>query len=114
MPLNPGALTIAFNPPGRFQVDRLHTIPASSGLSPFNQPGCTKQVTSVKDKVNDTAYAEATDKFITPYNGNTAQVDAEWYITYNSINYRVVGSHRTPDEWGRITHCTFITKQENG
>lgn len=114
MPLNPGALTVTFNPPGRFVVDQYHTIPASSGLSSFSQPGCTKQTATVKDKIDNTAYSEATTKFITPYNSNTDGVEPEWYASYNGKNYRVLGAHRTPDSWGRILHCSFICKEEQG
>ena len=114
MPLNPGALTITFKPPGQFVTDRLHTQPASSGLSSFSQSGSTIQTATVKDKVDDTAYADATDKIYTPYNSNTAGVAAEWYAVYGGVNYRVLGVHRNPDGWGRIQHCRFIVKNESG
>lgn len=115
MPQNPGNLTVTFNPPGRFNEDRLHTQPASSDLSPFSQGGCTVQAATVRDKVDNTAYAEVTDKVITPYNDNTAGVTAEWYLTYNGDpKYRVIGVHGTPDAFGRIDHCTFFCKHEEG
>lgn len=114
MPLNPGALTLTFNPPGAFEVDRLHTVPASQGLSTFSQVGCTIQSATVKDKVDDTAYAEATDKVYTPYNTNTAAVKAEWYVAYSGNNYRILGTQTTPDSQGRISHCRFIVKNEGG
>jgi hypothetical protein len=114
VPLNPGALTITFNPPGRFVEDRLHTKPASSGLSAFSQPGCTLQSATVKDKVDDTAYAEATDKIVTPYNTNTAGVEAEWYAVYGGNSYRILGFRNAPDGWGRFFHCEFIVKNESG
>ena len=114
MPLNPGNQAVTFNPPGNFEVDRLHTQPASTGLSSFTQPGCNLQDISVKDKVDNTAYAEATDKVFTPYNTNIAGVDAEWHMTYNGDDYRVLGVHNTPDALGRIYQGLFILKRETG
>lgn len=114
MPLNPGALTFTFSPPGAFSVDRLHTIPASQGLSPFSQGGCTIQPASEKDRVDNTAYAEATDKVATPYNASTSTVDSEWCVTYSGSRYRVLGTHSVPDGRGRFNHCEFIVKKETG
>lgn len=114
MPLNPGALTLTFNPPNAFVVDRLHTVPASSGLTSFDQPGSTIQTVTVKDKVDNTAYAEATDMAYTHYNANTAAVEAEWYIAYGGSNYRVLGSRNIPDAYGRTYQCQFIVKKETG
>ncbi|RAV17510.1 hypothetical protein DQP57_00355 [Mycobacterium colombiense] len=114
MPQNPGALAITFNPPGDFVVDKYHTVPASEGASPFTQVGCTKQPISVRDKIDNTAYSEATHKIYTPYNTNTAQISAEWTAVYNGISYRVMGIEITPDDWGRIDFCRFICKQQEG
>ena len=115
MPLNPGNSQVTFNPPGQFVVDRLHTVPASSGLTPFPQVGCNIQTATVKDKVDNTAYAEATHKIFTPFNANTAAVDDEWYIVDASgTRYRVIGSHKIPDAWGRVYQCEFISKEEDG
>lgn len=114
MPLNPGVQTLTFNPPGQFTTDRLHTVPASSGLSPFTQVGCTIQSATVKDRVQDTAYAEATDKVYAPYNSNTNSVTAEWYIAHAGKNYRVIGMRQSPDAWGRVFQVDFIVKKEDG
>jgi hypothetical protein len=114
MPLNPGVQTLTFNPPGAFEVDRLHTVPASEGLTTFSQIGCALQDVTVRDKVENTAYAEATDKVFTPYNTNTAAVEAEWYIADGDDNYRVLGVHNTSDAWGRTYQCQFIVKKEAG
>jgi hypothetical protein len=113
VPLNPGALTVTFSPPGRFSVDRLHTVPASSGLSEFSQSGVAVQPITVKDKVDDTTYAEATDRAITLFNTNTATVTAEWYMTLNSANYRVLGTRNVADAWGVTYQCEFILKEED-
>lgn len=112
MPLNPGAQTLTFNPPGRFVVDQYHTVPASSGLSSFNQPGSNVQSVTVKDKVSNTAYAEATHRVLTPYNTNTAGVTAEWYVANGSAKYRVLGIELIADGWGRYYFCEFICKEE--
>jgi NADPH-dependent glutamate synthase beta subunit-like oxidoreductase len=114
MPLNPGSLTLTFNPPDRFAVDQYHSVPASTGLTSFSQPGCAKQTANVKDKVNDTAYAEATDKVFTPFNTNIDGVQAEWEIIDGSTTLRILGAHRTADAYGRIFQCEFICKQESG
>lgn len=115
MPLNPGVLTLTFNPPDDFQVDRLHTVPASTGLSTFTQAGSALQTTTVKDKVADTAYAEATHKAYTPYNTSTAAVDSEWYISIGSDKpYRILGAHMIQDTWGKVYQCEFICKKETG
>lgn len=113
MPLNPGNQTVTFNPPGRFVVDRLHTVPASSGLSPFIQGGSMIQIAGVKDAVDNTAYAEATNKIYTPYNANTSSVCAEWYIAHSGANYRILGCHFEPDAYGRVFQCEFICKEED-
>ena len=113
MPLNPGNQTVTFNPPGRFVVDRLHTAPASSGLSSFSQSGSMIQSASVKDKVDNTAYAEATDKIYTPYNASVGAVSAEWYIAWGSNNYRILGCHFEPDAYGRVFQAQFICKEED-
>lgn len=114
MPLNPGNLTLTFNPPNAFGVDRLHTVPSSTGLTSFTQSGSTLQSITVKDKVDNTAYAEATDKAYTPFNTSTDTVDAEWYIAYGGSNYRVIGVEKMPDSQGRIFHCLFVVKKETG
>jgi hypothetical protein len=116
MPLNPGNQTLTFNPPGQFSVDRLHTVPASSGLSSFTLTLCCNlQGMTVKDRIEDTAYAEATDKAFTPYNANTSAVTAEWYIQDAAgAKYRILGTHNTPDQWGRFYQCQFIVKKETG
>lgn len=114
MPLNPGNLTLTFSPPGRFTNDRLHKVPASTGLFPFTQAGCTIQSATVRDKIDDTAYAEATDKVFAPYNAATFAVAAEWYISWNGNNYRVIGVRHSPDAWGRLFQCDFIVKKEDG
>lgn len=114
MPLNPGSLTLTFNPPGNFTTDRLHSIAASEGDSSFTQGGCTLQTISVKDKLDDTNYAEATDKVFTPWNSSIAGVTAEWDIEFNSNKYRIIGHRITPDALGRILQCMFIVKRETG
>jgi hypothetical protein len=118
VPLNPGVTSITFNPPGRFVVDQYHTQPASSGLTQFVQTGCNVQTTTLKDKIDNTAYAEATHKAFTPYNTSTADVEPEWTITYTSggesKTLRVIGAHRTQDSWGRVYQCMFICKEEQG
>jgi hypothetical protein len=72
------------------------------------------QAASVKDKVDNTAYAEATDKIYTPYNANTAAVDSEWYGVSGGNSYRVIGVHQIPDSWGRVYQSLFICKKEEG
>ena len=116
MPLNPGNQTLIFNPPSRFVKDQYHTVPASTGLSSFTMlKNSSIQPITVKDKVDDTAYSEATDKVFTPYNTNTAAVEAEWYIVdSNGDQYRVLGNKNVPDHWGRFYQCEFIVKQEEG
>jgi len=118
MPLNPGVLTLTFNPPGQFVVDKFHTVPASSGLTAFDQPGCSVQSATVKDKVDNTAYAEATDKIFTPFNTNIQGVFAEWYIVPpwggGAVKFRILGVHNTRDQWGRALQGEFIVKKETG
>lgn len=113
MPLNPGVQTLTFNPPGNFQADQYHTVPAGSGSS-FTQSGSSVQTTTVKDLVTNSAYAEATHRVYTPYNTNTADVGAEWQIVNGSKHYRVIGVQQVPDVWGRIYFCEFICKEEQG
>jgi hypothetical protein len=115
MPLNPGNQTLTFNPPGQFSVDRLHTVPASSGLSSFVQPGCNLQSMTVKDRVENTAYSEATDRLFTPYNASTGAVTPEWYAVDSAgAKYRVLGTHNVGDQWGRFYQCQFVLKKEAG
>lgn len=115
MPLNPGNQTLTFNPPDAFVVDRLHTVPASSGLSPFTQVGCNLQPVTVKDKIDNTTYSDATDKAFTPYNTSIGVVDAEWYLQdSNGDNYRILGAHNVADGRGRIYQGMFICKKESG
>lgn len=114
MPLNPGVLILTFNPPGNFVVDRLHTVPASEGLASFSQGGCAIQAATVKDKVENTAYAEATDKVYTPHNSSTGSVRAEWDVVLHGTKFRVLGAHNTHDAWGRAYQCEFIVKKEAG
>lgn len=117
MPLNPGNQTITFNPPsyGNFVVDQYHTVPASSSdLSSFTQTGANVQTATVKDRVANTAYAEATHRVFTLYNSNTATVKAEWRIGNGSVTYRVIGVELVPDQWGRNLFCQFICAEEQG
>lgn len=114
MPQNPGHQTITFSPPGNFVVDKYHTVPASSGLISFTQPGTSVQTATVKDKVANTAYAEATHRVFTPYNTSTGGVKAEWKVTNGTRVYRVLGVETIPDAWGRYLFCEFICKEEQG
>jgi len=114
VPLNPGVFTLTFTPPGQFVQDQYHTVPASSGVSAFTQSGSTIQTTTMKDRVENTAYAESTHKAFTPYNSNTSQVLPEWYIGFNGNRFRVLGSHMIPDANGVIYLCGFVCKQETG
>lgn len=118
MPLNPGNQTLTFNPPGNFVVDKYHKVPASSGLTSFTQSGSSVQTVTVKDKVSNTAYAEATHRVFTPYNTNTAAAAAEWRIVPPNapanFSYRVLGIELVPDGWGRYYFCEFICKEEQG
>lgn len=117
MPLNPGNQTITFNPPGNFVVDKYHTVPASTGLSSFSQPGSNVQSTTVKDKVSNTAYAEATHRVFTPYNTSTSAVTGEWRIVVPNrpgFSYRILGIELIPDTWGRYYFCEFVCKEEQG
>jgi len=114
VPLNPGNQTLTFNPPGNFVVDQYHKVPASSGVTSFPQIGCSVQTATVKDKVSNTAYAEATHRVFTPYNTNTAAVEAEWHVVNGPSTYRVLGIEANPDAWGRYYFCEFICKEEQG
>lgn len=113
MPLNPGNQTVTFNPPDNFVVDKYHTAPAGTG-TPFTQAGVNVQTASVKDKVSNTAYAEATHRVFTLYNANTATARAEWHIVLGTVGYRILGVELVPDGWGRILFCQFICKEEGG
>lgn len=114
MPLNPGNQPLTFNPPGNFAVDQYHTVPASTTGTTFTQVGCSVQTTTVKDKVSNTAYAEATHRIFTPYNANTASAEAEWHIVDGSVTYRILGRECNPDGWGRYYFCEFVCKEEHG
>ena len=114
MPLNPGNQTVTFNPPGNFVVDKYHTVPASTGEVSFTQTGVNVQTLSGKDKVSDTAYAEATHRVFTLYNTNTAGVGAEWHAVLGSVSYRVLWNEIVPDQWGRNIYCQFVCKEEEG
>lgn len=118
MAMNPGNQTITFNPPGNFVVDKYHKVPASTGLSSFTQVGSSIQSATVKDKVANTAYAEATHRVYAPYNAKTAVVGAEWRIVPPNApagtSYRVLGIEKNPDQWGRFYFCEFICKEEQG
>lgn len=120
MPLNPGNTPVTFTPPGRFVVDKYHTVPASSGETGFTQAGCMFQPISVKDKVENTAYAEATDKLFTPYNANIQSVfsssaaGAEWYVNDGTFDYRVLGNESVADTYGRFVQGVFVVKNEAG
>jgi hypothetical protein len=113
--LNPGVAVLTFTPPGRFVVDRLHSVPASSGVSSFVQPGCLIQPLTVKDKVKDDAYSAATNRVFAPPNANTLTVMAEWYVTDAANNsYRIIGVRSVPDVFGRVLQCEFMAKFEEG
>jgi hypothetical protein len=110
MPQNPGNNTVTFTFPG-IVADRLHNIPTSPASS-FSQTGCYVQPVTVKDKITDVAYTEATDKCIALWNSNTGQVVAEWFMVFNGLNYRVLGAKPFYDRWGRQVTITFYVKEE--
>lgn len=113
MPMNPGNNAVTFNYPG-VPNDRLHKQTAVSPSS-FSQPGCLMEPVTESDKVSDTAFSEATDKCICPANSSTGTVQAEWFIQFNSDNYRVLGVRPFYDSpWGRLDHYTFMAKYESG
>ena len=110
MPQNPGNNAVTFTFPG-VVADRLHNIAGSPPLS-FLQTGCYVQPVTVKDKITDTAYTEATDKCIALWNANTGQVVAEWFAQFNGLNYRVLGAKLFYDRWGRPVTITFYMREE--
>lgn len=114
MPMTPGNQTVTFDPPGSFVVDKYHTVPASSGATSFPQSGCLVQTAGVKDKVSNTAYAEATHRVYTPFNTNIDGVEEEWYIVDGSEKFRVLGFHKDTDSYGRCYQALFICKEEHG
>ena len=112
MPQNPGNDVVTFNNPGA-AADDLHHITAIASSS-FSQGGCSMQPVSVKDTVDVTAYSEATDKCLAPFNAETSSVQAEWYIQpATGGNFRVLGAKPFSDRWGRVHHITFICRDEN-
>ena len=110
MPQNPGNNAVTFTWPG-VTPDRLHNVQASDAQS-FVQTGCYVQPVTVKDKITDTAYTEATDKCIALLNSNTQSVTAEWYMVFNGLNYRVLGAKPFYDRWGVPVTVTFYVREE--
>lgn len=110
MPLNPGHDVVTFSYDG-VAVDRLHKVAPVPSTS-FTQQGCFVQPLSVKDKPSNTAYSEATDRCIAPYNDNMLAVKAEWKVTVNGRTYRVCGCKPHRDNFGRGLHITFIVRDQ--
>lgn len=110
MPQNPGNDTVTFTYPG-VTADRLHKINAVAG-SDFTQRGCSMQPISVKDKIDNTQYTDATDRCFALFNDNTSAVKAEWFIGFNGLNYRVLGTMPYRDFWGNPAYVAFICKEE--
>ncbi len=110
MPQNPGNNTVVFNYPGVVN-DRLHKVQAVAP-STFTQGGCNMQAVTVRDKIDNTQYSQATDKCLAPANTNTESVVAEWYLTFNGDVYRILGSKPVYDRWARLHHITFYCKTE--
>jgi hypothetical protein len=110
MPQYPGNDTVIFTYPG-VQADRLHKVGAIAG-SNFTQKGCSMQPISVKDRIDNTQYTEATDRCFALVNTNTLQVKAEWFVQFNSLNYRVLGTMPYRDFWGNSVYVAFICKEE--
>lgn len=110
MPQNPGNNTVVFNYPGVVN-DRLHKV-TPVGASTFTQGGCNMQAVTVRDKIDNTQYSQATDKCIAPANTNTQSVVAEWYLTFNGNSYRILGAKPVYDRWARLHHITFYAKTE--
>lgn len=110
MPQNPANDTVTFVYPG-VQADRLHKVVTDAPTS-FVQHGCSMQPISVRDKIDNTAYSEATDRCFALTNANTLTVAAEWFIQFNGLNYRVLGTEPYRDFWGNPAYIAFICKAE--
>lgn len=106
----PGNNTVTFTFPG-VESDRLHHVQAQESTS-FSQQGCYVDPVSVRDKISDTAYTQATDKIIVLANEDTLSVKAEWFATFNNLDYRVLGAKLFYDSWGRPYTITFYCKDE--
>jgi hypothetical protein len=113
MPLNPGNDTVTFHLTSwTGPADRLGiTGPVKASQ---DQTGCFMQPVSVSDHINDTQYSAATWKCISPASTLTQQVKAEDSLTFEGVNYRILGSKSYKDFWGRLDHITFMCREENG
>jgi hypothetical protein len=110
LPQNPGNDTVTFVYPG-VTVDRLHKVQGTPS-SQFTQTGCSMQPISVKDRVDNTQYSEATDRCFALSNANTLSVQAEWFAQFDGLNYRVLGVEPYRDSWGNPEYVGFICKAE--
>ena len=114
MPLNPGNDTITFlhqswmsGPVDRYGVAGTQTSTVVTG--------CALQPLSEKDKIENTAYAEATSKCIAQANAATlAVVPDDFIVDAAGLKYRVMGIRPYRDNWGRTDHISFIVKYEEG
>lgn len=106
----PGNNTVKFTYPG-ITSDRLHHVQGVPS-SNFTEKGCYVQPVSVRDKIEDTAYSQATDKVICLANDRTVTVQAEWFVTFNDLDYRVLGTKLFYDAWGRPVTITLYCKTE--
>jgi hypothetical protein len=110
MPQNPGNDTVTFVYPGVVN-DRLHKVTAVASTS-FVQTGCSMQPLGVKDKISSTQYSEATQECYALTNANTLSVEAEWFIQFNGLDYRVLGCRPYRDFLGNPVYISFICKEE--
>lgn len=106
----PGNNAIEFVYPG-IVSDRLHHIDSKASFS-FTDNHCYAQPVSVRDKIDNTAYSQATDKVVCPVNENTKKIDAEWFANFNGLNYRVLGVKPFYDAWGRLVTISLYCKAE--
>ena len=81
--------------------------------------GCALQPVKEGDKINETEYANATDRCICPASSAVLAINPEDQIQYTPIGadvmtYRVLGIKRYRDWWGRLDHLTLLCRWEEG
>lgn len=97
--------------PGTVKSDRGRITPVETSAT---QTGCSVQPWIIRDKVSDTAFNEATDKFICPVSSVTLACKAEDRLEFLGEKYRVIGTKVWRRRNGRQNHVTIYAQAPHG
>ncbi len=82
--------------------------------TPATQTGCSVQPWIIRDKVSDTEFSEATDKFICPVSQVTLACKAEDRLEFLGDKYRVIGTKVWRRRNGQQNHVTIYAQAQHG